>query len=234
MEAMLLRGNLTVALERVRRNAGSPGIDGMEPGELLPYLWEHWEAIKASLLDGTYRPQPVLRQEIPKAGGGVRELGIPTVLDRFIQQAPLQVLQPRFDPTFSNHSYGFRPGRRAHDAICHAQRHVEDGRRIVPTVIEELRSFLHGWHGYFRLTNLSRPFIDLDGWIRRRLRVLYLKHWKRGRATYRELRARGASDTLASAVACHDRRWWRHASKRIHHVLNNAYFDGLGLPRLAK
>ena len=114
---MVERGNLRAALKRVRKNKGSPGIDGMTVDELPQYLMEHWQAIREQLLAGTLPAQPVRRQEIPKSGGGVRELGIPTVLDRFIQQAILQVLQPRFDPSFSEHSYGFRPGRSAHDAV---------------------------------------------------------------------------------------------------------------------
>ena len=102
--------------------------------ELSGYLRKHWLEIRAALLNGSYRPQPVLRKEIPKPGGGVRELGIPTVLDRLIQQAMLQVLQPILDPAFSEHSYGFRPGRRAHDAVLSAQSYVQSGRRIVVDV----------------------------------------------------------------------------------------------------
>ena len=114
MEEVVQRGNAKAALKRVKQNKGSPGIDGMILRDLPEYLVEHWEEIREQLLAGTYQPRPVKRQEIPKSGGGVRELGIPTVLDRFIQQAILQVLQPRFDPTFSEHSHGFRPGRNAH------------------------------------------------------------------------------------------------------------------------
>jgi RNA-directed DNA polymerase len=110
MERVVSRPNLKAALKRVRKNKGGPGIDGMTVEELLPHLRVAWPGIREALLAGTYQPSPVKRQSIPKSGGGVRELGIPTVLDRFIQQALLQVLQPRFDPTFSVHSYGFRPG----------------------------------------------------------------------------------------------------------------------------
>ena len=134
MEEVVQRGNAKAALKRVRRNKGSPGVDGMTVDELPEYLAEHWEEIREQLLAGTYQPKPVKRQEIPKSGGGVRELGIPTALDRFVQQAILQVLQPRFDPTFSEHSHGFRPGRRAHDAVCEAQRYVQEGRRVVVDV----------------------------------------------------------------------------------------------------
>ncbi len=134
MEEVVQRSNAKAALKRVRQNKGSPGVDGMTVDELPEYLVEHWETIREELLAGTYQPKPVKRQEIPKSGGGVRELGIPTVLDRLVQQAILQVLQPRFDPTFSEHSHGFRPGRRAHDAVCEAQRYIQDERRVVVDV----------------------------------------------------------------------------------------------------
>ena len=134
MEQVVERDNLVRALKRVRSNKGSAGIDGMRVEELPEYLRGNWERIRAELLAGNYQPSAVRRQEIPKSGGGVRQLGIPTVLDRFIQQAILQVLQPIFDPTFSEYSYGFRPGRRAHDAVCQAQRYVQSGRRWVVDV----------------------------------------------------------------------------------------------------
>ncbi len=409
MEKVLERRNMQAALRRVKKNRGSPGVDGMTVEELLPYLWEHWEEIKSSLFGGSYRPSPVKRQEIPKSGGGVRELGIPTVLDRLIQQALLQVLQPQFDPSFSEHSYGFRPGRNAHGAIRVAQRYVQEGRRIVvdvdlerfsdrvnhdvlmgklakriadkrvlglirrylrsgvmangvhmerwegtpqggpispllanvlldevdkelekrghafvryaddgrvfvrsrragervlehlrrmyarlhlrinesksavapaikrdflgyafwdgpgrkarlrvskkvlgkmkdrvrqitgrqggrsvPHVVGELRSYLTGWRNYFRLASTPSVFSELDKWIRRRLRALQLKQWKRGRTIFRELRARGASVDVAAQVAGNARRWWRNAGRRIHHVLRNFHYDELGLPRLAQ
>ncbi|KKK76114.1 hypothetical protein LCGC14_2866950, partial [marine sediment metagenome] len=134
MEQVVARENAMVALKRVRRNKGSPGIDGRTVEELEPYLHEHWVAIRKQLLAGSFRPSAVKRQLIPKRDGGVRELGIPTVLDRFVQQLLLQVLQPMFDPTFSEHSHGFRPGRRAHDAVREAQRYIQDGRRWVVDV----------------------------------------------------------------------------------------------------
>jgi RNA-directed DNA polymerase len=134
MERVVHRSNLQSALKRVKSNKGSPGIDGMTTGELGAHLREHWEEIREHLLAGTYRPQMVKRQLIPKSGGGMRELGIPTVLDRFIQQALLQVLQSELDGGFSRHSYGFRPGRSAHEAVCAAQRYVQQGRRWVVDV----------------------------------------------------------------------------------------------------
>jgi group II intron reverse transcriptase/maturase len=131
MEQVVERGNLQRALQRVKQNKGSPGPDGMRVDQLPDYLRTHWRSLRAQLLAGTYQPNPVRRHAIPKPGGGERLLGIPTVLDRFIQQAILQVLQPQFDPTFSEYSYGFRPGRRAHDAILAAQRYVQSGRHWV-------------------------------------------------------------------------------------------------------
>ena len=134
MERVVERGNLVRALQRVRQNKGSPGVDGRTVDDLPGDLREHWYAIREQLLTGRYQPSAVKRVEIPKPGGGVRLLGIPTVLDRFIQQAVLQVLQPAIDATFSESSYGFRPGRRAHDAVCQAQRFVQSGRRWVVDV----------------------------------------------------------------------------------------------------
>ena len=127
MEEVCERENCKQALARVKANKGSPGVDGMRVRELAGYLKQHWPAIREQLLSGTYRPQPVRRVEIPKPDGGMRKLGIPTVLDRFIQQAVMQVLQRKWDRTFSQHSYGFRPGRSAHQAVVQAQQYVAQG-----------------------------------------------------------------------------------------------------------
>jgi RNA-directed DNA polymerase len=407
MELVCERQNLQAALKRVRKNKGSPGIDGMTVEELSDHLRAHWSVLREQLLSGTYRPTPVKRQLIAKSGGGMRELGIPTVLDRFIQQAVLQVLQPRFDPSFSRHSHGFRPGKRAHDAIVEAQQYIQDGRRFVVDVdlekffdrvnhdvlmsrlakriedrrllglirryldagilangvvverhegtpqggplsplltnvlldevdkelekrghafvryaddcnvyvrsrragervmellrrlfaklrlrinesksavdwaqnrkilgysfwvgsgrvvkrrvaskalammkervrlitrrtvgrsirqvIEELRSYLVGWKQYFRLADTPGTWEDLDKWIRHRLRAIHLKQWSRGRTTYRELRAHGASVHIAATVARNTRRWWWNSTRFLHTVLTTRYFDELGLPRL--
>jgi RNA-directed DNA polymerase len=408
MELALTRPNLKAALKRVRKNKGSPGTDGMSTEELLPYLWKNWDALRARLLAGTYQPSPVKRQQIPKSDGGMRELGIPTVLDRFIQQALLQVLQPGFDVSFSKHSYGFRPKRSAHDAVKAAKRYVEEGRRVVVDVdletffdrvnhdvlmgklanrirdrrvlglirryleagvmvegvvmerpegtpqggplspllanvlldevdkelekrghafvryaddcnvyvrshraghrvmellrqlfgrlrlqvnesksavdlvnhrrilgysfantrdrtvklrvaskplaalksrirqitgrtggrsmrqvIEELQEYLPGWRNYFSLVETPTTFDELDKWIRHRLRALYLKQWKRGPTTYRELRARGATPYVAAAVAANTSRWWRTSKRYLTAALPNSHFDALGLPRLS-
>jgi RNA-directed DNA polymerase len=131
MEEVCERENCKQALARVKANKGSAGVDGMTVEQLPEHLKQHWPAIREQLLSGMYRPQPVRRVEIPKPGGGIRKLGIPTVLDRFVQQAVMQVLQRRWDRTFSEHSYGFRPGRSAHQAVKQAQQYMAEGYRWV-------------------------------------------------------------------------------------------------------
>jgi len=131
LEKVLERENLRTAYKRVVQNGGALGVDGVTVTELQAYLKTQWEAVKAALLAGTYRPSPVRRVEIPKPGGGVRLLGIPTVMDRLLQQALLQVLEPIFDPHFSWYSYGFRPSKRAHDAVKQAQKYIQSGLRWV-------------------------------------------------------------------------------------------------------
>src|SRR5215467_4390235 len=131
MEEVCDRENLVTAWKRVCSNKGSPGVDGMTIESAKAYLREHWPNIRSQLLSGTYQPQPVKRVGIPKPDGGVRKLGVPCVVDRLIQQALLQVLQERWDPTFSEHSYGFRPGRSAHQAVAQAQRHIAAGYTVV-------------------------------------------------------------------------------------------------------
>jgi RNA-directed DNA polymerase len=407
MEKVVSRPNLLSALKRVRKNKGSPGIDGMTIGVLPAFLNAHWARIREELLAGTYQPAGIKRVEIPKSGGGVRELGIPTVLDRLIQQALLQVLQPEFDPSFSTHSYGFRPGRSAHAAVKAARAYVQSGRRYVvdmdlekffdrvnhdvlmsrlarrigdrrvlrlirrylgagvmaqgvlieryegtpqggplspllanvlldevdkelerrghafiryaddcnvyvhsrragervmeslrrlysglrlrvnetksavdlaknrkilgysfwystggmvklkvagkaletmkervrqitwrscgrsvAQVVKDLRDYLPGWKAYFSLSEAQGTLRDLDQWIRHRLRAIHLKHWKRGKTTFREMCRRGASIDLAATVAANTRRWWHNSAMGLHVVLPNRYFDELGVPRL--
>ena len=158
LEQVVARGNVRAALARVRENRGSPGVDGMTVAQLPQYLNECWPQVREQLLGGTYQPKVVLRREIPKAGGGVRELGIPCVLDRLIQQAILQVLQPIFDPSFSQHSYGFRPGRSAHDAVLAAQRYVAEGRRWVVDV--DLEKFFDRVNHDVLMGKLARRISD--------------------------------------------------------------------------
>ena len=169
MEQVCERQNLRAALKRVRQNRGSPGIDGMTVNELPAYLRDHWLALRQQLLAGTYQPALVKQQLIPKGAGQMRQLGIPTVLDRFIQQALLQVLQPRWDPGFSPHSHGFRPGRRAHDAIVEAQRYIQAGRRWVVDV--DLEKFFDRVNHDVLLGRLAKRLDDrrVLGLIRRYL-----------------------------------------------------------------
>jgi hypothetical protein len=179
------------------------------------YLVEHWEEIRGQLLSGIYQPKQVREVEIPKGGGGVRKLGIPTVLDRFIQQSILQVLQPMVDPTFSEHSHGFRPGRNK-------------------AVFSELRSYLTGWKQYFRLAETPSVFERIDKWIRHRLRMVQLKQWKKGRTVYREMRRLGADDSTSRKGAGKTRCRWKTSRKLIQIVLPTSYYDQEGVPRLAR
>lgn len=158
MEAVVAPENVRRALRRVKANSGSPGVDGMAVEQLEGHLREHWGSLKARLLEGSYRPAQVRRAEIPKPGGGVRKLGIPTTLDRFIQQALLQVLGPLWEPTFSDSSYGFRPGRSAHDAVRAAQEHVAGGRRWVVDL--DLERFFDRVHHDLLMSLLGRRIRD--------------------------------------------------------------------------
>jgi len=161
MEEVLRRENLMAAHARVVKNGGAAGVDGMNIDELWGYCQKHWARIREELLSGTYAPQPVRRVEIPKPdGGGTRTLGIPTVLDRMIQQALLQVLTPIFDPTFSDGSFGFRPGRSTHDAVVRAHEHIAAGYGwVVDLDLEKFldhasrSSFKHSRGGWRRAGN---------------------------------------------------------------------------------
>jgi RNA-directed DNA polymerase len=408
IEAALTRENLQAAWKRVKANKGAAGVDGLDIERTAQVLQTRWPQIREELLAGRYRPSPVRRVMIPKSDGSQRELGIPTVLDRLIQQALLQVLQPLIDPTFSEHSHGFRPGRRAHDAVKAARGYVQSGKRVVvdvdlakffdrvnhdilmdrlrrrvddagvtqlvraylnagimdggvvmdrqkgtpqggplspllanvlldevDKVLEErgysfaryaddsnvyvssrragervmallrelygalklqineaksavgsalgrkflgyalwvgqgrevkcavarkalddfkarirkltrrsggssmeqvvgrLRPYLLGWKAYFGLAQTPKVWRELDEWLRHRLRAIQLKHWKRPRTIYRELKALGAAENVARQVAANCRRWWRNSGLLLNTVLTIAYFDRLGLPRLS-
>jgi RNA-directed DNA polymerase len=171
MEEVVNRENLNRAYRRVKANKGAPGADGMTLRELGDWIKEHKQELTAALLDGSYQPQPVRGVEIPKPGGGVRQLGIPTVVDRLVQQAILQVLDPILDPTFSESSFGFRPGRGAHDALAQASRYVADGRTIV--VDMDLEKFFDRVNHDILMARLARRVADkrLLRIIRRFLRV---------------------------------------------------------------
>lgn len=158
MERVVEGGNLRRALKRVQQNKGSPGVDGRTVADLPVDLKRDWPVLREQLLTGRYQPSAVKRVEIPKPDGGVRRLGIPTVLDRFIQQAVLQVLQPLIDPTFSESSYGFRPGRSAHQAVCQAQRYVQSDRRWVVDV--DLEKFFDRVHHDVLMGRMAKRISD--------------------------------------------------------------------------
>lgn len=158
LRQVLARENMARAWKRVKANGGSAGVDGLSIAATAEHLKSHWPAIREAILHGHYRPEPVRRVQIPKPGGGERELGIPTVTDRVIQQALLQVLQERIDPTFSDHSYGFRPGRRAHDAVRMARRYVQEGYRVVVDV--DLETFFDRVNHDILMERLSRRIED--------------------------------------------------------------------------
>jgi RNA-directed DNA polymerase len=158
MEEIVREANLYEALKKVRRNKGSPGIDGMTVGELPGFLRKNWPMLQRKLLEGSYKPKPVKRVEIPKPDGGKRKLGIPTVLDRFVQQAILQVLQKRWDRTFSDSSYGFRPKRSAHQAVGKAQRYVREGCGVVVDI--DLEKFFDRVNHDILMSRVARRIQD--------------------------------------------------------------------------
>jgi len=408
LEDALTRHNLQVAWKRVKANKGAAGVDGLDIEQTAQVIRQNWPDIRQALLAGRYRPSPVRKVMIPKPDGSQRELGIPTVTDRLIQQALLQVLQPLIDPTFSKHSHGFRPGRRAHDAVKAARSYVQSGKRVVVDVdlekffdrvnhdilierlrkriddagvirliraylnagimaggvvmerqkgtpqggplspllanvlldevdkvleargysfaryaddcnvyvgsmkagervmallrtlyaklklqineaksavtsafgrkflgyalwvakgqevkcavahkaldnfkarirqltrrsggrsmgqvVEKLRPYILGWKVYFGLAQTPKVWRRLDEWLRHRLRAIQLKHWKKPKAIYRELKVLGATDEVAARVAGNCHCWWRNSDGVIKTVLTIAYFDRLGVPRLS-
>ncbi|ENH95608.1 transposase [Gracilibacillus halophilus YIM-C55.5] len=158
LEQILSRGNLLQALQRVEKNKGSHGVDDMPVRNLRAHIVEHWDDIKQQLEMGTYRPQPVRRVEIPKPDGGKRKLGIPTVTDRLLQQAMAQILTQVYDPTFSEHSYGFRPKRRGHDAVRKAKEYIKEGYRWV--VDMDLAKFFDKVHHDRLMRTLSKRIED--------------------------------------------------------------------------
>ncbi|WP_274366322.1 group II intron reverse transcriptase/maturase [Paenibacillus thermotolerans] len=158
LERMLEGNNLRLAFKRVKQNGGAPGVDGVTVAELQAHLWERWNTVKSELQGGTYRPMPVKRVEIPKPGGGIRLLGIPTVMDRFIQQALMQVMTPIFDPCFSPQSFGFRPKKRAHDAVKQAQSYIQEGYRWV--VDMDLEKFFDRVNHDILMARVARKVTD--------------------------------------------------------------------------
>lgn len=176
MEEVVDRENLNRAFRRVKANKGAPGVDGMSIGQLGDWIKQHKQELTAALLDGSYRPQAVRGVEIPKPGGGVRQLGIPTVVDRLVQQAILQVLEPILDPTFSESSFGFRVGRGAHDALAQASHYVAEGRTIVVDL--DLEKFFDRVNHDILMARLARRVADkrLLRIVRRFLQAGMLQH----------------------------------------------------------
>lgn len=158
MGQILSRENLQAAIKRVEANKGAAGVDGVTTRQLREYVQKHWPEIKLKLQEGTYKPSPVRKVEIPKPEGGLRVLGIPTVIDRFIQQAILQVLTPLFDPGFSPHSYGFRPGKRGHDAVQQARKYIEEGYCIVVDI--DLEKFFDRINHDILMSRVARKVKD--------------------------------------------------------------------------
>ena len=158
MEEVTGSANLNRAYRRVKANGGTAGVDGMDVSELRAWIADNRERLIASLLDGSYRPQPVRGVQIPKPGGGMRQLGIPTVVDRLVQQAIAQVLEPRLDPTFSGSSFGFRPGRGAHDALRQARGYVADGYEVVVDL--DLEKFFDRVNHDILMSRLARRIGD--------------------------------------------------------------------------
>jgi RNA-directed DNA polymerase len=283
LEEVLRRENLMEALKRVRSNRGAPGVDGMTVEALTPYLKEHWPRIREELLGETYVPSPIRRVEIPKPDGkGTRLLGIPTVLDRLIQQAILQVLTPVFDPHFSESSYGFRPGRGCHDAIVAAQAHVEAGYRFV--VDMDLETFFDRVNhdvlmarvarriGDKRLLRLIRRYLtagamvegiapareegtpqggplspllsnillddldkeeEMDQWIRRKLRAVLWRQWKRPGTRAKRMIQRGIERVRAWTSGMNGRGpWWNAGASHMNAAVPAKWLYQQGLMSL--
>lgn len=231
MEQVVERGNLLSALHRVEKNKGAAGVDGMEIKSLRPFLMEHWERIRSEILRGTYQPSPVRRVEILKPdGGGVRLLGIPTVLDRLLQQAIQQVLTSIFDPEFSPYSYGFRSGYSAHDAVKQAQSYIAQGYRFV--VDMDLAQF------FDRVNHRAETrsvFVGLDEWLRRRLRMCLLKQWKKSRTKRRKLVGLGVPEEWARKISGSRKGYWRLAlTPQMNKALGLAYWRDQGLVSLVE
>ena len=262
MEEVCERENLKEALQRVKGNKGSPGIDGMTVDELPGYLQQHWLEIREQLLSGTYEPQPVRRVEIEKPdGGGMRKLGIPTTLNRLVQQAVLQVLVTRFithklklkvneaksavarpqERKFLGFSFTYGPEVKrviAPKALDRFKRRIREITRRakgvgIKTTIADLVSYMRGWRGYFGFCETPEVLVSLTRWVRLRLRVALWRQWKTYRRRRAALIALGVRPRLASNTAASGRGpWYLARAKALSVGLSNAYFRSLGLPSL--
>ena len=191
LERILSRDNLNRAYKRVKANKGAPGIDGMTVEDALPWLREHREELLDQIRNGKYKPQAVRRKEIPKPDGGVRKLGIPTVVDRIIQQAIAQQLTPIYEPLFSDGSYGYRPGRSAQMAIQKVKEYAEQG--------------------YFYIASMRNTMKRWDEWLRRRFRMYIWKQWKLPRTRVENLMKLGLPEWRACEAAYSRKAYWRSA-----------------------
>ena len=240
MSAVLAQPNMQRAYARVLRNKGAPGVDGIKVDDLKDYLKAHWPTHKQELLDGTYKPKPVRKVEIPKAGGGKRQLGIPTVLDRLIQQALHQVLSPVFEPGFSEFSYGFRPGRNAGQAVQQARGYVEAGHRWVVDI--DLEAFFDRVNHDMLMARVARQVKDKRKilwlqWKRTFTRAKNLRpsraHCKPGQRTFtraKNLMRLGLDEKRAWDSAQNGRgSWWNSGASHLNQALPKVLFDRLGL-----
>ena len=203
---MLSDLNIGTAWQHVKSNKGAPGIDNMKIDEFNAFAVQHWQGIKSKILDETYQPLPVKRVRIPKSDGGERFPGIPSVIDRMIQQAISQVITPYFEPLFSSHSYGYRPGKRASQAVSYVQSCVKQGFKTA---------------------------VDLDAWIRRRLRMCYWRQWRKPRTKVRSLIKLGVSEYLAISCGITSKGPCRNSkTKGINIAINNDFLAKQGLVSL--
>ena len=195
LDLILRKDNLNKAYKRVKSNKGAGGTDGMQVDELLPYLKENQETLIWQIRNGRYKPNPVRRVEIPKeTKGEYRKLGVPTVVDRVIQQAITQELMPIYEEQFSENRFGFRPQKGQHDALRQCQKNVNDGyvyvvdmdlEKFFDTVCQEMyQQFVRGWVEYYKLADMKSLLKETDQWARRRIRAVYWKQWKKPRTRY--------------------------------------------------
>ena len=216
LEAILDRDNLNRAYKRVKSNHGAAGIDGMSVEEALPWLREHREELLQSIRDGSYEPSPVRRKEIPKPDGGVRKLGIPTVVDRVIQQGIAQKLQNIWEPQFSDSSYGYRPKRSGQQAIQKVKEYAERNRgRNVRRVMQKVKVYIRGWLGYFHVADMKRTMKSWDEWLRRRFRMYIWKQWKKPRTKVANLRKLGIPADKAYQWGNSRLGYWRIAGSPV-------------------
>ncbi len=216
LEAILDRDNLNRAYKRVKSNHGAAGIDGMSVEEALPWLKEHREELLQSIRDGSYEPSPVRRKEIPKPDGGVRKLGIPTVVERVIQQGIAQKLQNIWEPLFSDSSYGYQPKRSGQQAIEKVKEYAERNRgRNVRRVMQEVKVFIRGWLGYFHVAEMKRMMKSWDEWLRRRFRMYIWKQWKKPRTKVANLRKLGIPADKAYQWGNSRLGYWRIAGSPV-------------------